>query len=79
MQSDKIIRFQIAQTEWNNRKLKLWAKLDGTTRASLASSIVLMEIGANCADIDKELDKIAKHEGISREDLEARWLNGNDD
>ena len=78
MQSDKIIRFQIAQTEWNNRKLKLWAKLDGTTRASLASSIVLMEIGANWPDIDKELNAIATHEGISREELETKWLCGDD-
>jgi len=78
MQSDKIIRFQIAQTEWNNRKLKLWAKLDGTTRASLASSIVLMEIGANWPDIDKELNTIAKYEGITREELETKWLRGDD-
>ena len=74
MKTDTMARFAVTSPDWYHRKLQLWAKLKGTNRATLAMNIVQARIDANWADIDKELDSIARYEGVSREELEAKWL-----
>jgi len=41
-------------------------------------NIVQARIETNWPDIDKELNAIANHEGITREELETKWLRGDD-
>lgn len=74
-----MVRFSVKLPDWYHRKLKLWAKLKGTNRATLAANIVQARIEANWEDVSKELDAISAHEGITREELEERWLKTKDD
>ncbi|HMA77899.1 MAG TPA: hypothetical protein VKP88_02040 [Candidatus Paceibacterota bacterium] len=78
MKTLDMARFQVTLPEWYHRKLLLWATLKGTNRATLAMNIVQARIETNWPDIDKELNAIANHEGITREELETKWLRGDD-
>lgn len=73
------IKFGIQLPPRYDRKLRLWAKLKGTARATLAANIVQARIEANWSDIDKELDAIAAEQGITRQELEVQMLKGGDD
>lgn len=74
-----MVRFSISLPDWYVRKLRLWAKLKGTNRATLTANIVQARIEANWAEIERELEAIAKFQGKTLEELEAEWLNGGDD
>ncbi|NDJ19466.1 hypothetical protein [Myxacorys almedinensis] len=73
------IKFGIQLPPRYDRKLRLWAKLKGAARATLAANIIQARIEANWADIDQELNGIAAEQGISRQELEAQMLNGGDE
>lgn len=74
-----IIKFGIQLPEWYERDLRLWAKLKGTSRATLAANIVQARIEANRKEIEQQVAAIAQHRGISTEDLIKEWLNGGED
>ncbi|HEY9877066.1 MAG TPA: hypothetical protein V6D29_01360 [Leptolyngbyaceae cyanobacterium] len=78
MKTEEMARFQVTLPDWYHRKLKLWAKVKGTNRATLAANIVQARIEANWDELDKELNAIAAYEGITRAELEARWLQDDD-
>lgn len=79
MKTEEMARFQVTLPDWYHRKLKLWAKLKGTNRATLSANVVQTMIEDNWTEISKELDAIAAHEGLTREQLEERWLSEKDD
>jgi hypothetical protein len=72
-------RFTISLPDWYYRKLLLWAKLKGTNRATLTANIVQSRIEANWADIERELEAIAKYEGQTLEELQQDWLAEKED
>lgn len=74
-----MVRFSVGLPEWYERKLRLWAALKGTNRATLAANIVQARIEANWSDVERELDAIAKHLSITREELEDKWLEKRDE
>lgn len=71
-------RFNVSLPDWYDRKLKIWARIKGTARATLASNIIQSRIEANWPEIERELEAIAKYQGKTREQIEADWLNGGD-
>lgn len=77
--SDKPVKFGIQIPYLHNRRLRLWARLKNTPRASLASNILQSRIEANWEEIDKDLDAVANYLGVTREELEADWLNGGEE
>ena len=79
MVKDEMARFSISLPDWYHRKLKLWAALKGTNRATLAANIVQARIEANWETVEQEIEAIAKYRGITIEELEAEWLNDDDD
>ncbi|MEM9804058.1 MAG: hypothetical protein AAF959_02175 [Cyanobacteria bacterium P01_D01_bin.56] len=79
MQVAEMVRFSVKLPDWYHRKLKLWAALKGTNRATLTANIVQARIEANWEDVSKELDAISAHEGITRAQLEEKWLKTKDD
>lgn len=78
-EQDKAIKFGIQLPPWYERKLRLWAKVKGTTRANLAANVIQSRIEVNWAEIEKEIATIALHRGIKPEELIAEWLNGGED
>ena len=74
MKTDTMARFAVTLPDWYHRKLLLWAKLKGTNRATLAMNIVQARIEDNWPEIEKELESIANYQGITKEELEAKWL-----
>jgi len=74
-----MVRFGIQLPENYDRKLRLWAKLKGTSRATLAANIVQSRIESNWAEIEKELEFVAGYKKVSVEDLERDLLNGGDE
>jgi hypothetical protein len=69
----------VSLPEWWERKLRLWAKLKGTNRATLTANLVQARIEANWADIEKDIEAIATYQGKTRGELEAEWLNGGEE
>lgn len=69
-----MVRFSVSLPDWYERKLRLWAALKGTNRATLAGNILQARVEANWVDVDREIDAVAEHLGYSREELEASWL-----
>jgi hypothetical protein len=69
-----MVRFTIGLPDWYHRKLVLWAKLKGTTRATLAANIVQNRIEANWPEIERELEAIAKYQGLTLDELIEQWL-----
>lgn len=69
-----MVRFSVSLPDWYERKLRLWAALKGTNRATLAGNILQARVEANWVDVDREIDAVAEHLGQSREELEASWL-----
>lgn len=69
-----MVRFGVSLPEWYHRKLVPWAKLKGTNRATLAANILQARIEANWETIEKELDIIAAHQGVTRAELGQQWL-----
>ncbi len=74
-----IFKFVVQLPDNYHRKLKLWAKIKGTARATLAANIIQARIEANWETVSKEIDDMAKREGMSREEMESALLNGDDD
>lgn len=74
-----MVRFSVSLPDWYERKLRLWAKLKGTNRATLMGNVVQARIEANWTDIEKELEAIAAYQGKTLEELETEWLNGGDE
>ena len=73
------IKFGIQLPEWYEKRLKLWAALKGTSRATLAANIVQARIEANDEWIDKQLEAIAQDKGITPEELKKELLNEGED
>ena len=73
-----MVRFGVSLPEWYERKLKIWATLKGTNRATLAANIVQSRIEANWPDIEKEIEAIARHKGITLEQPMEEWSSGDD-
>lgn len=71
----KTYKFTVQLSEFEMRKLICWAKAHGRPRATYAAQIVGARIESNIGVIDQMMADIAKHEGISVEELEQRWLN----
>ena len=69
-----VVRYGVTLPEWYERKLRLWAALKGTNRATLTANIVQARIEANWPAIEKELDEIASYQGKTKAELEAEWL-----
>ncbi len=69
-----MVRFTISLPDWYYRKLLLWAKLKGTNRATLTANIVQARIEANWSEIERELEAIAKYQGMTLEQLIDSWL-----
>lgn len=63
-------RFQITVPELHHHRLRAWAYLKGTNRATLAGNIVQARVEDNWRDVDKGLDDLAKLRGITREELD---------
>lgn len=72
-------RIGVSLPDWYERKLRLWAKLKGTNRATLSGNIIQARIEANWEQVEKDLEEIAQRRGISREQLEAEWLDEEED
>ncbi|NJR61888.1 MAG: hypothetical protein HC769_25500 [Cyanobacteria bacterium CRU_2_1] len=75
----EMVRFTISLPDWYYRKLLLWAKLKGTNRATLSANIIQARIEVNWADIERELETIAKYEGKTLEELQQEWLAEKDE
>ena len=74
MSASEMVRFTISLPDWYYRKLLLWAKLKGTNRATLTANIVQSRIESNWAEIEKDLEAIAKYQKMTLEELIADWL-----
>ena len=74
-----MVRYSVSLPEWWERKLRLWAKLKGTNRATLTANLVQARIEANWPDIEKDIEAIATYQGKTRAELEAEWLNGGEE
>ena len=72
-------RFSISLPDWYHHKLKLWAALKGTNRATLAANIVQARIEANWETVERDIEAFARHRGITVEELEAELLNVDDE
>ncbi len=70
----KTYKFTIQLSEFEMRKLICWSKAHGKAKATYAAQIVGARVESNIAVIDQMMADIAKHEGITIEDLEQRWL-----
>ena len=79
MADDEAIKFSIQLPPWFERRLRLWAKVKGTTRATLAANIIQSRIEANREQIDADMAAIAAYLGTTVEALEKDWLNGGED
>jgi hypothetical protein len=70
----KTYKFTIQLSEFEMRKLICWAKAHGKPKATYAGQIIGARIESNIGTIGEMMTDIAKHEGVSIEDLEQRWL-----
>lgn len=68
-------RMTISLSAFEMRKLICWSKTHGKPPATYAGQIIGARIEANIASIDQMMADIAKHEGISQDELERRWLD----
>lgn len=73
------VKFGIQLPEWYERELRLWAKLKGVARGTLAANIVQARIEANRPEIYGQIEAIAQYRGITSEELIKEWLNGGED
>ncbi len=76
---DEPVRFQISLSQYENRMLRLWARLHGKPRATYGAQIIGARIEANHRDILSQLEVVAQSRGMTREELEAEWLGDEDD
>jgi hypothetical protein len=67
-------RITITLSVYEARKLICWAKIHGKPKATYAAQIIGARIESNLQTIHAQMQDIAKHEGISVEELEQRWL-----
>ena len=70
----KTYKFTIQLSEFEMRKLICWSKAHGKAKATYAAQIVGARVESNITVIDQMMADIAKHEGISIEELEQGWL-----
>jgi hypothetical protein len=70
------VRFNLQLPEWYDRRLRLWAKYKGTAKATLAANILQSRIESNWVEVEKGIEEVARSKGMTREQLEAEWLNG---
>lgn len=73
------IKYTIQLPDHYERKLRLWAKFKGQSRAGLSANIIQARIEANWPEIQRDMEAIAKRQGIALEDLESQWLDESDD
>lgn len=73
-----VVKFGIQLPDWYERKLKLWAALKGTNRATLAANILQTVIESNWSEVEKEMQAIAKYQNMTVEELEREWLDEED-
>lgn len=69
------IRITITLSEFSFRKLALWSALHDRPKASFASQIVQAEIEKSSQLVGELLLDEAKHQGLTVEELEAKYLN----
>jgi len=74
MGTPEMVRFMISMPDWYYRKLLLWAKLKGSNRATLSANIIQSRIEANWAEIERDLEAIAKYKGMTLDQLIDSWL-----
>jgi len=72
-------RIGITLSPYELRMLTLWAKIHGRPRSTYAAQIIGARIEANAETIRRELAEIARVEGCSIDELEARWLGESDE
>ena len=71
---DEPCKVTITLSAFEMRKLWCWAKAHGKPAATYAAQIIGARIEANIGTIDQMMVDIAEFEGISKEQLESRWL-----
>lgn len=73
------IRFGIQLPDWYERRLRLWAAVKGTTRATLGANILQARIEATRSEVDQAVREIAELRGITPEEAEKALLNEGED
>jgi hypothetical protein len=69
-------RFQITVPELHHYRLRAWAYLKVTNRATLAVNIVQASIEANWTDVDQGLNDLAELKGMTRAELNEEIEKG---
>lgn len=69
------VRFSIQLPAWYDRRLRLWAVVKGTNRATLASNILQARIEANWSEVEKQMEEIAAMQQMSVDELITLWLD----
>jgi hypothetical protein len=69
------IRITITLSDFAFRKLGVWAALHDRPKASFASQIVEAEIEKSSQLVGELLLDEAKHQGLTVEELQAKYLN----
>lgn len=77
--SDQSNRVAITLSPYELRMLKLWAAIHGRPPSTYAAQLIGAKIESNADLIRREVADIARVEGISVEELEARWLGQSDE
>ncbi|NER47583.1 MAG: hypothetical protein F6J92_12935 [Symploca sp. SIO1A3] len=66
-------RLNITISGFNLKKLTHWAKIHGKPPTTFAGQIISAQVEANLDLINKQMQELARLEGISAQDLEKRW------
>ncbi|MBE9042698.1 hypothetical protein IQ235_18215 [Oscillatoriales cyanobacterium LEGE 11467] len=72
--NDMPLRITITLSAYEGRKLICPSKIHGKPKATYAAQIIGSRIEANFEEINRQMADIAKREGITVAELEARWL-----
>jgi hypothetical protein len=78
MLSNEMIRFSVSLPKLYYRRLQIWARLKGTNRATLTSNTIQSRIEANWAQIEKDLEELARLENKTSQQLIDEWLGDED-
>lgn len=75
MEMDMVMnRMTIGLSDFQERKLVLWAKIHGRPKAAFASQLIGQQIETNLHLVENMMLDIARYHGISVEELEKQWL-----
>jgi len=77
--AENLTRVLIQISEADTRLLSLWAKIHGRPRSTFAAQIVASKIEENIDTIKKQVAEFAASKGITAAELEAIWLDDNDE